>query len=90
MSISSYLILSWLARASRPESARLGEPPWRRWYAPLVAAALGLVGLIVTALALLAVLTATPEPLRPAAPLGQHEPADELVPGGPEIARTER
>jgi 1,4-dihydroxy-2-naphthoate octaprenyltransferase len=89
VSISSHLILSWRARAARPEGVRLGEPLWRRWYAPLLMAALGLIGLMLTAIALLAVITATPPARRPAAPLTQHEQADEVV-RGMETMRTER
>jgi hypothetical protein len=89
-SIPSYLILSLRARTSRPNDARLREPQGRGWYAPLVAAALGLVGLIVAAIALLAVLTATsPQTRRPAATLRQPEHVEELVPGT-ERMRTER
>jgi hypothetical protein len=58
MSISSYLVLRSWAK-SRPERAPVTEPPWRRWYAPWLAAALALVCLIGGAIATLEVLTVT-------------------------------
>jgi len=47
-----------------------------------LAAALTLVGLIVAAIAMLEILTPTPQPPRPLAPSRQHERVEEL---GPEV-----
>ena len=81
ISISRLLVLSRRA-GSRRKRASLREPLWLCRYGPWLAAALTLVGLIVAAIAMLEILTPTPQPPRPLAPSRQHERAEEL---GPEV-----
>jgi hypothetical protein len=57
MSISSYLVLHRRA-ISRPPRESLKEPAGSRWYAPWLAAALLLAGLMLAAIAVLEILTA--------------------------------
>ena len=75
MSISSYLVLR-----SRITPGPAGTSPrdlWSKWYVPLLAAALGLAGLMVAAVVTLEILTASPE--RPLTPLRQQEQLGDLV-----------
>jgi hypothetical protein len=74
-SISGYLVLRCRA-ISRPPRESLKDPILSRWYAPWLAAALSLTGLMLAAIAALEILTATHQ----LPPLSHSEHVEELVP----------
>ena len=62
MSLSSHLILRRRVARRRREGAGLQERVWRRWYVPLLVTALALLALIVAAVAALEIVTGTHQP----------------------------